>query len=85
MVGGSTYTPFVRKRIEELLGIPVNTGIDPTNAVVVGAAYFAAMKEINLDEARVPRTSGPGGLKVKVAYNRCLAGTRGDVFCQGGW
>jgi molecular chaperone DnaK len=30
MVGGSTYIPFVRKRIEELMGIPVNTSIDPT-------------------------------------------------------
>ena len=50
MVGGSTYIPFVRKRIEELLGIPVNTGIDPTNAIVIGAAYFAATKEIDLGE-----------------------------------
>src|SRR5262245_2050373 len=33
MVGGSTYIPFVRKRIEELMGIPVNTSIDPTNAI----------------------------------------------------
>src|SRR5205085_10388329 len=44
MVGGSTFTPFVRRRIEELLGIPVNTGINPTNAIAIGAAYFAAAK-----------------------------------------
>ena len=28
------------------MGIPVNTSIDPTNAVVVGAAYFAGTKEL---------------------------------------
>ena len=46
MVGGATYSPYVRIRIEQLMGIPVNTSIDPTNAVVVGAAYFAGTKEI---------------------------------------
>ena len=70
MVGGSTYIPFVRKRIEELLGIPVNTGINPTNAIVVGAAYFAGTKEIDLGEGKAPRTNRPGDLKVMVAYNR---------------
>jgi len=70
MVGGSTYTPFVRKRIEELLGIPVNTGIDPTNAIAIGAAYFAATKEINLGEKSAEKTVKPGVLRVKAAYSR---------------
>lgn len=69
MVGGATYTPFVRKRIEELLGIPVNTGIDPTNAVAVGAAYFAATKEINLSKS-TEKPSASSALKIKVSYNR---------------
>lgn len=70
MVGGATYTPFVRKRIEELLGIQVNTGIDPTNAIAVGAAYFAATKEINLGEKTTEKPTAPGALRIKVAYNR---------------
>ena len=70
MVGGATYTPFVRKRIEELLGIQVNTGIDPTNAIAVGAAYFAATKEINLGEKSAEKPTAPGTLRIKVAYNR---------------
>ncbi len=45
LVGGSTYIPFVRSRIEELLRIPVKTDIDPTTAVVFGAAYYAGTKE----------------------------------------
>lgn len=70
MVGGSTYIPFVRKRVEELLGIPVNTGINPTNAIVAGAAHFAATREVDLGEGAAQETSRPGDLKVKVAYNR---------------
>jgi molecular chaperone DnaK len=69
MVGGSTYVPYVRKRIEELMGIPVNTGIDPTNAIAIGAAYFAATKEINLGDQRdTKKASSP--IRIKVSYNR---------------
>ena len=68
MVGGSTLTPFVRNRIEELLGIPVNTGINPTNAIAIGAAYFASSKEINLVERPSKKPVQPGALRVKVSY-----------------
>ena len=70
MVGGSTYSPYVRKRIEELLGIPVNTGIDPTNAIVIGAAYFAATKKINVAGNGKSEAAAPGTLRVKASYNR---------------
>lgn len=39
MVGGSTYIPYVRQRVEEVLQIPINCEIDPTTAVAVGAAF----------------------------------------------
>jgi molecular chaperone DnaK len=69
MVGGTTYIPYVRKRIEELMGIPVNTGIDPTNAIVIGAAYFAATKEISIsDQPDSKKVSSP--IRIKVSYNR---------------
>lgn len=70
MVGGSTYTPYVRKRIEEIMGIAVNTGIDPTNAIAVGAAFFAATKEIKLDAPRDEKAVPQGQLKIKAAYSR---------------
>ena len=44
MVGGSTYIPYVRNRVEEVLQIPANCEIDPTTAVAIGAAYYAATK-----------------------------------------
>ncbi len=69
MVGGSTYIPSVRKRIEELLGIPVNTDIDPTNAIAIGAAYYAGNKPIELTEA-VKADVSPSPLKLKVTYNK---------------
>jgi molecular chaperone DnaK len=69
MVGGSTLTPFVRKRVEERLGIPVNTGINPTNAVAVGAAYYAGTKALDLG-SKPAKPSQPGALRVKAVYNR---------------
>ena len=44
MVGGSTYIPAIRNQLEKHFGIEINCDIDPTTAVVVGAAYFAGMK-----------------------------------------
>ncbi|MEX3901076.1 Hsp70 family protein [Paraburkholderia sp. BR10954] len=69
MVGGSTYIPYVRKRVQEVLGISVNTNIDPTNAIVVGAAYFAGTREKQkAHEGRAQSSNSP--LKVRAAYNR---------------
>ena len=45
MVGGSTYVPYVRSRVEEVLQIPANCEIDPTTAVAIGAAYYAATRK----------------------------------------
>jgi molecular chaperone DnaK len=68
MVGGSTYIPYVRQRVEEILQIPVNCEIDPTTAVAVGAAYYAAtkQKEISKSEKEKKKTS----ISVKTAYNK---------------
>jgi molecular chaperone DnaK len=68
MVGGSTYIPYVRKRLEEVMGIPVNTTIDPTNAIVIGAAYFAGTRQKAAAKADGPRSSSK--LKVRASYNR---------------
>jgi molecular chaperone DnaK len=69
MVGGSTYIPYVRKRVEEVMGIPVNTGIDPTNAIAVGAAYFAGTKEIS-DHATQKKARTESNLKIRASYQK---------------
>lgn len=68
MVGGSSFIPYVRRRVEEVMGIPVNTSIDPTNAIVIGAAYFAGTKEKSRDlEPGKPTNSK---LKIRASYNK---------------
>ena len=69
MVGGSTYIPYVRKRVQEVMGIAVNTSIDPTNAIAVGAAYFAGTKEKSSAGTDKPKTSN-SPLKIRTAYNK---------------
>lgn len=78
MVGGSTYIPYVRKRTEEILGIPVNTAIDPTNAIAVGAAFFAATREIKADST-VPIPALAGALRVRASYSRASQETE-EIF-----
>lgn len=68
MVGGSTLIPYVRKRVEEVMGIAVNTSIDPTNAITVGAAYFAGTKEKG--STSTPKPSANSNLKIRASYNK---------------
>ncbi len=68
MVGGSTYIPYVRKRVEEVLQIPVNCEIDPTTAVAVGAAYFAATKQKDLSTKKLENKIS--SISIKASYNK---------------
>src|SRR5579872_3140732 len=49
LVGGSTYIPLVREMLTRELGRPVNASIDPTTAVVEGAAWYAGSKMSRLE------------------------------------
>mgnify|MGYP003693917289 CR=1 FL=1 len=60
--------PYVRRRVQEVMGIPVNTNIDPTNAIAVGAAYFAGTKEKGQAEQSARRTNSP--VKLRMVYNK---------------
>ena len=44
MVGGSTLIPYVREQVEKNLNITIDTSVDPTAAVGIGAAYYAGSK-----------------------------------------
>jgi molecular chaperone DnaK len=48
LIGGSTYVPLIKQRIKEETGILVDSSIDPTSAVVDGAAYFAGSKPTSI-------------------------------------
>lgn len=68
MVGGSTYIPYVRAQVTERLGIAVNTQVDPTTAVAVGAAFFAGTKPKKI--GKTTSTSTDQRLTVAVAYQK---------------
>lgn len=67
MVGGSTFIPYVRSRVEEVLQIPVNCEIDPTTAVAVGAAYYAATKPKELEKSTEKKKTS---ISIKTSYNK---------------
>jgi molecular chaperone DnaK len=69
MVGGSTLMPFVRKRVEECAGVPVACDIDPTTAIAIGAAYFAAGKQVE-ENANTGQAPSAAKLHVKAVYQK---------------
>jgi len=68
MVGGSTYIPFVRNRVEEVLQIRSNCEIDPTTAVAVGAAYYAATKQKSFKNE--DKSNQNSSISIKASYNK---------------
>ncbi len=72
MIGGSTYIPLVKRLLTEKLDIAVNTSIDPTTAVAVGAAYFAGSKTKSFtipDQNHTQNTpSNPSNISIRTAY-----------------
>ncbi|MBN1349549.1 Hsp70 family protein [candidate division KSB1 bacterium] len=60
MVGGSTYIPYVRNRVKEMLQIPLSCDeLDPTTAIAVGAAYFAGTKNRDIEKPTTPQKAQP--------------------------
>ena len=70
MVGGSTYIPFVRNRVSELLGLPIRHDIDPVQAIAIGAAHFAATRPKKLDATESSLPLLPPRVSIKLAYQR---------------
>lgn len=72
MVGGSTYIPYIRAQVAERLGLAVNTEVDPTTAVAVGAAYYAGSRARKQKAAPTEATEAKRAphLAVKVAYQK---------------
>jgi molecular chaperone DnaK len=58
----------VRSRVEEVLQVPANCEIDPTTAVAIGAAYYAATKpkEILIENTKKKETL----ISIKSSYNK---------------
>lgn len=69
MVGGSTFIPYVRKRVEEVLQIKVNCDIDPTTAIAIGAAHYAGTKAKSLESKGNAKKKNVR-IKIRSAYQK---------------
>jgi len=67
LVGGSTYIPLVRSLLTQELGIAVNASIDPTTAVVEGAAWYAGSRGSGLAAETTGGVAGGSGAAGVVA------------------
>ena len=74
LVGGTTYLPCIRTALSGTFDVEINSSIDPTTAVVVGAAYFAGqrVKMTARTSQKEVSTSGGKGLKIQMAYERLV-------------
>lgn len=80
LIGGTTYIPLVKQMLQEEIGIEVNSSMDPTTAVVVGAAYYAGIKpKVRKKAAPANSAQGPG---VKLAYDRVVQSDTTLVICK---
>lgn len=69
MVGGSTYIPYVREQVAKKLKVKVNTDVDPTTVVAMGAAYYGAT--LNRSKKKQGKKKAKDTkLKVKMAYEK---------------
>lgn len=59
LVGGSTYSPYVKEKVESELKIKVNQQVDPTSAIVLGAAYYAGNKETHIQQQPASEETKP--------------------------
>jgi len=74
MVGGSTYIPYVRNRVREVLQIPLNCEIDPTTAIAIGASFYAGTKQKKIKKKTTQKHSETR-LSIKMAYQKATKET----------
>lgn len=90
MVGGSTYVPYVRQIIEDQLNCEANFGMDPTTAVVEGAAYYAGVKKKTsaplVTKRPIRNPEEPSHtveqIEIKSAYNKMTTRNKAPVLFQ---
>ncbi len=72
LVGGTTYIPYIRERLREVFKIEIDSTIDPTTAVMVGAAYFAGTKEqdsqIQTQNEEILEEKSQNSTEIKLIY-----------------
>lgn len=68
LVGGTTYIPYIRRELYERSGVFVDSGIDPTTAVVVGAAYYAGSKPSEIKIEAEPQQAQSSSIAAELVF-----------------
>lgn len=72
LVGGTTYIPYIRTTLSKSFECYVDSTIDPTTAIIVGAAYFAGTKTLKPDnhelKKEIPVAAKEPQRAVKLVY-----------------
>jgi molecular chaperone DnaK len=79
LVGGSTYIPLVRGLLTQELGIAVNASIDPTTAVVEGAAWYAGSRASSVAPVEVVGGGAASGVAAGSAGSGVAAASGGSA------
>ncbi len=57
MVGGSSLFPWLRDKLKDEFGIPLESSIDPITVVAIGAAIFAGTQKLDTSKIEAPPDS----------------------------
>ena len=71
LVGGTTYIPYIRNELSKRTSIEIDHSLDPTTAVINGAAFYAGNKMSSLKEEVASSKEGlrePATQNAKVVY-----------------
>jgi molecular chaperone DnaK len=68
LVGGPTLTPCLPVILEAELGIEARHHVDPSQAVVIGAALYASTQRVPKEIRRPAAAARPGALELELSY-----------------
>lgn len=76
LVGGPTYSPFLRQMLKDEVSPNVDTSVDPMTAVAKGATLYAATRDI---PAGMTAAADDDALEIELHYDTMAAGTTAFV------
>lgn len=76
LVGGPTYSPYLRQMLKDEVSPNVDTSVDPMTAVAKGATLYAATRDI---PAGMTAAADDDALEIELHYDTMAAGTTAFV------
>lgn len=72
LVGGPTYSPYLRQMLKEEVSANVDSSVDPMTAVAKGATLYAATRDV---PAELKATPDADAVELELHYDTMAAGT----------